>query len=251
MLRNKRINLIRDYVYKNNTVSIDDLVTEFNVSKNTIRRDIQLLVENGELKKVYGGVAANHSTYGANPNEVVKNNEKKENLIAKSAANFVEDGDIIYIDSEATTMDMFPFLKTKKLTVVTNSLDFILRSLPYDNLNVISIGGMLDRKSRSFTVLKGSLQIGYNINKAFMAPAGISITNGATHSSPLENELKQSIVERSLEVYVLVDYYKFDKYALMTYSSLDKIDYIITDHSPDEKYINFAKNNGIQLVVVE
>lgn len=247
MLRNKRIDLIREYVFKHKTVSLDDLVTEFNVSKNTIRRDIQLLVQNGELKKVYGGVAAKQSTYNTS-NERIDKSDNEENYIAKTAANFIEDGDIIFIDSDATTMGMFPLLKSKKLTVITNSLDFIVKSLPYDNLNVISTGGMLDRNSRSFTMIKGNLLTEYNINKAFLAPDGISLTNGIAHSSPFETELKRSIVERSSEVYILVDHYKFDKFALITYSTLDQIDYIITDLTPDEKYVNYAKENGIHLV---
>ena len=81
-----------------------------------------------------------------------------------------------------------------------------------------------------------------------MAPAGISITNGVAHSSPFETELKHSIVERSSEVFLLVDHYKFDKFALMSYCTLEQIDYIITDCTPDEKYVNYAKDNGIHLV---
>jgi DeoR family transcriptional regulator, myo-inositol catabolism operon repressor len=87
-------------------------------------------------------------------------------------------------------------------------------------------------------------------NVKLITSTGISITNGVTNSSPLENEIKQTVVERSSEVFLLVDQIKFDKYALMTYCSLDKIDYLITDFTPVEKYQEFAKLNGIELVTV-
>ncbi|KMY48595.1 DeoR/GlpR family DNA-binding transcription regulator [Peribacillus loiseleuriae] len=248
MIKVKRINLIRDYIFEHQTVSFDELVNVFNVSKNTIRRDIQLLVESGDIKKVYGGVAVNHSTLVSFTDRITRNQQQKV-IIAQSAAQYVEDGDIIFIDSGTTTLEMFEFLKTKELTIITNNLDFIINSLPFENLNVISTGGMLERKTKSFAILKKmDLLMAYNINKAFMASTGISITNGVTNSSPLENEIKQTVVERSSEVYLLVDHFKFDKSAVMTYCTLDKIDYLITDTLPDETYQEFAKSNGIHLV---
>jgi DeoR family myo-inositol catabolism operon transcriptional repressor len=91
----------------------------------------------------------------------------------------------------------------------------------------------------------------YNIKKAFMASTGISLSNGVTNASPLESELKKTIVSRSSEVYLLVDHDKFDKYGLMTYCSLDEIDVLITDKLPNDSYQEYAKNNQIQLVLAE
>ena len=72
----------------------------------------------------------NHSTFNTN-NIQIENSVTEENLVVKTAANFIEDGDIIFIDSEATMM-MFPFISSKKLTVITNHLDFIIKCLPYE-----------------------------------------------------------------------------------------------------------------------
>jgi DeoR family myo-inositol catabolism operon transcriptional repressor len=249
MIKTKRIKQIQEYIFEQKTVSLDELVKVFDVSKNTIRRDVQELVELGEIKKVYGGVAVNDSTLVSFTDRKTRNQKEKE-LVAKLAASYVVDGDIIFIDSGTTTLEMIEFLKTKYLTIITNNLDFIINSLPYENLNVISIGGVLERKTNSFASFKkGDLLKEYNINKAFMASTGISISNGVTNASPLESELKQIAVERSSEVFLLVDNYKFDKYGLVTYCGLDKIDYIITDMTPGEIYQEYAKENEIQLVV--
>lgn len=53
-----RIQEMEAYILKNGSASLDELCEEFNVSKNTIRRDINKLVENGVIRKVYGGVTA-------------------------------------------------------------------------------------------------------------------------------------------------------------------------------------------------
>ncbi|MER2106774.1 MAG: DeoR/GlpR family DNA-binding transcription regulator [Solibacillus sp.] len=251
MIKNIRIQKIEEYIHKNKSVSLDELMDVFNVSKNTIRRDVQELVENGEFRKVYGGVAVNdekRTKLESFHDRQVRNQSQKE-YIGKIASTFVNDGDIIFIDSGTTTIEMIEYIKDKQITVLTNNLDFIIRALPYENLNVITTGGVLERKTNSFGILKYmDILNAYNINKAFMASTGVSITNDVTNSSPLESELKASIVNKSSQVYLLVDHNKFDKYGLMTYCKLEKIDYLITDQQPSDVYLDFAHKHQIQIV---
>ncbi|WP_160722659.1 DeoR/GlpR family DNA-binding transcription regulator [Bacillus sp. USDA818B3_A] len=250
MIKEKRINKIHDYVIEQQHASLDELVSVFNVSKNTIRRDVQMLVERGELKKVYGGVsAATHRKLESLQERKTRNQEQKTSIV-KKAASFVTDGDIIFIDSGTTTIEMFEYIKEKHLTIFTNSMEFIVRALPYEHLNVISIGGVLDRQTDSFgNPLNLDLLSDYNIKKAFMASTGISISIGVTNASPLESKLKKLIVKKSAEVYLLVDHDKFDQYGMMTYCGLDEIDYLITDRSPKTSYLEFAKKHTIRLVI--
>jgi len=249
MLKTKRIKQIQDYVFEHQTVSLDELVTVFKVSKNTIRRDVQELVDRGELKKVYGGVAVNNSTLVSFTERQVQNKSEKE-LIGRTAASFVDNGDIIFIDSGTTTLEMMEYVKHKQLTIITNNLDFIIRALPYENLNIITLGGLLQRNTKSFASVKSTDIIKeYNINKAFMASTGISISNGVTNSSPLESEIKKNVVDRSSQIFLLTDHKKFEKYALMTYCRLEEVDYIVTDLPPNNEYKEFAQENNIEIVV--
>jgi DeoR family transcriptional regulator, myo-inositol catabolism operon repressor len=251
MIKEKRIKRIQEYVSEHQSASLDELVSAFDVSKNTIRRDVQELVERGELKKVYGGVTVVHKKLESFQERKVRNQGQKE-LIAKKAASFVDDGDFIFIDSGTTTIEMLDYLKEKQITVFTNNIDFIVRALPYEKLNVISIGGMLERKTNSFVNQRNmDLLKDYNVKKAFMASTGISFANGVTNASPLESELKKIIVQRSSEVYLLVDHDKFDKYGLMTYCELDEIDYLITNKLPNYTYQEYANNKNIQLVIAD
>lgn len=249
MIKEKRIKKIQEYVIEHQSASLDELVTVFEVSKNTIRRDVQELVDRGELKKVYGGVSVIHKKLESFEDRQVRNQQQKV-LISKKASSFVEDGDFIFIDSGTTTIEMFEFIKDKNITIFTNSIDFIVRALPFENLNVISIGGMLERKTNALVNPRNmDLLKDYNIKKAFMASTGISLVNGVTNASPLESELKKTVVNRSAEVYLLVDQDKFDKYGLMTYCGLDEIDFLVTNEIPNDTYQDYFKKNGIQLVV--
>lgn len=251
IIKSKRIKLIQDYIYEHQTVSLDELCDVFHVSKNTIRRDIQELIELGEIKKVYGGVAVNGSSALVSFSDRKTRNQKQKQIIAKKAADFVNDGDVIFVDSGTTTLQMIEALKTKNVTVITNNIDFIIHALPYKNLNVISTGGILERDTNSFVSFKFNLLTAYNINKAFMASTGISVSNGVTNASPLESEMKTAAVDKSSQVFLLVDHEKFDKYGLMTYCGLDQIDYVVTDQAPDASYQDYFRQHGVQLVIAE
>jgi DeoR family transcriptional regulator, myo-inositol catabolism operon repressor len=253
MLKLQRIEQIKAYVIEHQTVSLDKLVEEFDVSKNTIRRDVQELVDAGELKKVYGGVSSVQPHSPLEPfTERKSRNQQQKREIAEIAASYVADGDIIFIDSGTTTLEMLDFIKDKEITIITNNLDFINGSLPYENLQVISMGGIFQRKTRSFSSFQNlELFQAFNINKAFMASTGVSIEHGVTNSSPVESNIKQTVSDRSAEVFLLVDHQKFGKYALMTYSKLQDIDYLVTNAEPNPEYQRFAETHDIQLLYPE
>lgn len=248
LIKLERIQKIHEYVSEKQAVSLDELVSVFDVSKNTIRRDIQWLADHGEIKKVYGGIAVNDTSLVSFNDRQIRN-QKQKALVGKLAASFIDNGDIVFIDSGTTTVEMFEFLKNKEITIITGNLNFIINAQPFDNLNVISIGGMLERKTNSFVCFKETNLLSmYNINKAFMASTGISLTNGVTNASPQETELKRTAVKRSSEVFLVIDHDKFDRNGLMTYCNLDDIDYLVTDTMPSEKYIEYARDRNVRIV---
>src|SRR3954452_16876304 len=97
---------IQEYVLEYHSASLDELVNVFDVSKNTIRRDVQELVERGELKKVYGGSSVIHQKLESFQDRKRRNQEQKGSIV-KKAGSFVENGDNIFIDSGTSTIEMF------------------------------------------------------------------------------------------------------------------------------------------------
>lgn len=251
MMKSQRLKSIEEYVLTNEAVTLDALCNTFNISKSTLRRDIDELVKRGRIKKIYGGVMAENKNLIPFKERNMKNRTKKM-AIAEKAAQFVNNGDIIYIDSGTTTVNMINFLKDKNVTILTNNLDVIVNAQPLTGLNIISIGGTLSRKTNSFYGVTSLITLkNYNLKKAFMAATGISLTNGVTNSSPLEYEIKKSVVEKSDEVFLLVDSSKFGVSSLMTYCQLTEIDNLITDDFPPHEYIEFFRQNDIQLIVAK
>ncbi|MGE6632280.1 DeoR/GlpR family DNA-binding transcription regulator [Bacillus sp. NPDC077027] len=248
MLKTKRIQLMKEYVFDQESASLDELVEHFGVSKNTIRRDVQSLVESGVLNKVYGGVAVNHSTLVVYQDRKTRNLNKKQE-IGQAAARFVEDGDVIFVDSGTTTLEILPFITDKQLTVVTNNVDFINQAISHPNLTIFSTGGMLERKTNSFVGFQSVERLKtYNMNKAFIASTGISIENGLTNSSPLETDIKRTVVTKSAMTFLMVDDSKFDQYALTTFCELKEIDVVVTNQQPPQAYLEYGENHDVRFV---
>ena len=249
----ERIYQIHELLRERKRISLDELCTIFGVSKNTIRRDITELEEDGVIKKVYGGIVLKEAQITSlepfSAREIRNINEKQK--IAAVAASLVNDGEVIYIDSGTTTMHMLPHLAEKNfLTIVTASVYVLDWATQFNNLNVIATGGNLQVPIKAFV---GASVVdcirNYNFSKIFLASTGISIEHGATNASPLECEIKKELMQKSCDKYLLVDSSKFDVASLMTYSELTDINYIITDKNPPENYLDYFRENGIDLIL--
>ena len=251
----ERIHQIHELLKERTRISLDELCQIFNVSKNTIRRDIIELEEQDVIRKVYGGIVLKESNITAlepfSAREIRHINEKKK--IAATAATCVQDGDVIYIDSGTTTMHMIPHLAERQfLTIVTASVYVLELASKYNNLTLIATGGSLQQPIKAF-VGPNVLQCikSYNFSKIFLAGTGISIEHGVTNASPLECEIKQCLVQKPCSKYLLVDSSKFDVASLMTYSALKNINCIVTDSQPPEKYIDYLKKNDIGIIIAK
>ncbi|MBP2638598.1 MAG: transcriptional regulator, DeoR family, partial [Firmicutes bacterium] len=230
-MKEDRIDKLKNYIVSNERASIDDLCNIFNVSKNTIRRDINALENQGIIKKVYGGVVLNDKKTTEPFQSREERNISAKQIIAKLASTFVVEGDIIYIDSGTTTMHMIPHLASvKNLTIITGNLNVINGSLLYPDLNVLCTGGTLFRTTNSFVDMNAvNFLKKYNISKAFMASTGVSITKGITNSSSFEYDIKKYIVDSCDKVILLADTTKLDRVSLTTYCDLKDIDVFITN----------------------
>ena len=123
------------------------------MSKNTIRRDIEEIVQNPDIVKTYGGVMINNQTKKLLVSFAERNinHQDVKRKIAEKAASLVEDGDSIFIDSGTTTLYMLEYLKNKKITLLTNNVEVMVQAIPYENINLISLSGTLNRKTLSLT----------------------------------------------------------------------------------------------------
>lgn len=230
------------------------------MSINTIRRDIDTLVQKGQVKKVYGGVVALGKT---EENDAlvtrelmdfqVRNQEclEEKHRIGRKAAEFVNHGDTIFLDSGSTTLQMVPYLAEKKnLTVVTYSLPALAALAQYPQIRTVALPGVVLGRTAS-VVGSSTCQAlrQFNCVKAFMGCTGLSLTRQLTNATFEEFEVKQVALEQSKVHYLLADHEKFDHAALMTYGQIADLDYLITNQEPEETYRLYLQEHTVTLVL--
>ena len=142
-----RINNIQKMLEKEHSLSINHLCEVFQVSKNTIRRDIAELDKRGLINKVYGGITLKETDSIEPFTQRQSKNSLKKQRVAQLAASLVEDNDVIFIDSGTTTLHMIPYLLEKKnLTIITASVNVINAAISCatsKTFNLIATGGTL------------------------------------------------------------------------------------------------------------
>ena len=220
---------------------------------STLRRNLESILADEDIKKIYGGVTVlpKKRLIPFKDRNITHSAEKMQ--IAAAAAQLIENGDIIFIDSGTTTMHMLETIKDKKdITILTNNVEIILQAIPYDNINIITLSGSLNRKTLSFAGNYAAQVLrNYNISKAFMATTGFSIANGVTNSSPVESDLKRAAVERSQMVCLLADNSKCGEVSLMTYCGLEQIDVLITNSEPATEIYEFMNKHDHKILVTK
>lgn len=252
-MRISRIDELEQYIIEHKSVTMDTLCDVFGISKNTVRRDLEVLLGRGSVEKVYGGVIATEHT-AAIPelisfHERFNKNARQKQLIGALAASFVRERDIIYIDSGTTTINIIDHLAhLSSVTVITNSVQIINKAMNYPGINLIALPGTLKRNTAS---LVGSSCIEYledfNIVRAFMACTGISLETGICNASTEEYSVKKAALKKSQKHYLLADSSKFGKTSLMTFGQVGQFDYILTDELPDDRLRTYCSEQGCNI----
>ena len=123
--------------------------------------------------------------------------------------------------------------------------------MPYENLQVICLPGILERKTNSFVSAEtGKILARYNIKKAFFAATGVTEHGEVTNSSSLEYEIKGEAMINSLHKFLLMDSGKYGKSALLTYAHIEDMERVITDEKIGAGLQELCKRNNVALDVV-
>jgi DeoR/GlpR family transcriptional regulator of sugar metabolism len=251
MLASLRREKIAELITEDGSAKVVDLARIFKVTEATIRQDLEKLEHEGLLVREHGGAyIKNFVDLMSDSLERRPNIDKKE-AIARKCMEFINNGDSIILDSGSTTTEIAKKIKGKRsLNVITNALNIalILGGEPGIELNVT--GGEFKPPTVSVTGQKSAdFFTGLNVDKLFLATAGISLKSGLTYPSLSDLVVKKAMIEAAETTYLVADSTKMGKTAFASLGALSLIDYIITDSEIDSKYVNLFKENDIKLII--
>ena len=227
----------------------DELAERLNVSALTIRRDLQFWEDKNRISRHYGG-AQLIETFQQSCN-VSDAKEIRKNAIAKKAAEFVEDGDTIFINTSSTALLILKYIKNKRVNVITNNANAVF--VQKDSLiNVLLTGGELREPKESMVG-----EFAYNnlsrvsANKAFIGCSGISAQVGMTTAVLAEVAINEVMLRQCTGLrFVLADGTKIGHNHSFVSSAISKIDYIITDQSAPQEAVTQLKEKGVKVISV-
>jgi ribose transport system substrate-binding protein len=212
---------------------VPELAQQLGVSQGTIRNDFNALAEAGQVTRVRGGAVSTNETLaqGVRFAAQARVNVAAKQRIARWAANLIEDGDSILLDSSTTVFHLAYFLQDRhNLTVVTNGLD-VARALAQNPTNtVILLGGVLDTKGTSVTGLLSEPFLGdLHMKTAFVSCTGFAPDSGLTEDDLHRAEIKRLMIGSAGRVVALIDSSKFGQVDLAPFAQLHQVSHIFTD----------------------
>ncbi len=254
MLALERRNLILEELQDKKKVVVGDLSRRFDVSEETIRRDLEKLERDGYATKSYGGAVLNDNVGFDMPLTIrSRKNVEAKQKIASLAADLVHDGDHIMLDASSTDLFIAKAIKNKqKLTVVTNSIEIILELSEVPDWNVISTGGTV--KSGYLALLGPAAEestASYFADKAFISCKALNIEHGIMDSIEAFSTMKRKTIECAQKSYLVVDGTKFGKSAFTRTGPIELVDGIITDTRPDDRWLEYFDSTGTECIYPE
>lgn len=244
MLREERIQKILAKLDTEEKVYVNELSNSFQVSMETIRKDLDTLEKEEKLKKVHGGaIKIPYKGYEPIFADRVTTNYDAKAAIGKRAADLIEDNEIIGIDAGTTTLQIIPFLTGKKnLTIVTHCIPVLNQLILAKQNNsfhgkIIFLGGEIDTNLMfAWGSLFKKMIEKFTLDKSFISCGGLSIEKGISDNSIEVSEISNSYIMNSRDSYIVADFSKVGVKNFYKTSDLKDVTGIISNKPCPEQW---------------
>jgi DeoR/GlpR family transcriptional regulator of sugar metabolism len=212
-------------------VDVERLAQTFGVTASTIRRDLAVMTANGELMRTYGGAIAAGGGAEASIGERATIAVRQKEGIARAASRFVQNGDTLILDAGTTVGLLARRLHGyHDLTVITNGMTTLTELASADGPGVIALGGDLRSISQGFVGPLAELTLSrLTADRAFLGADSLDARLGICEASPVQTHLKELMMERATELYVLADSSKLGRSAFDFWAPIERPWTLVTD----------------------
>ncbi len=246
MLSFQRREEIKRLLLQQKSVTVGEIARKFQVSDETIRRDLAVLCNEGFCTKTYGGASLSVRSASTTASSIKKNlrvAEKKR--IAEIAATQIKPKDCIFLDHSTTAAELCTEIRSLELTVVTNSLWVIRELANQENIDLVVTGGsvrVLDQGmfgAEALTFLRH-----HYFDKAFFSCRSLNLTKGVFDANEQVASFRQILAEQSARSFLMADSTKFGVPGFVHIMPYKELDVLITDAVPSGQWSDMlAKNN--------
>lgn len=262
MLEREREETILRILRTDQFATIKNLMGLTGASEATVRRDLIRLENNGRLRRVRGGAEGINNGeqdtppvahWGADkeaPFSVrIGTRAEQKRRIARAASHLCQDGQTVFIDGGSTTFFMTPFIREKRLTVVTNSFAIAEELRSSSTCRVIISGGVVNPESMLiFDPTGRDFYQDYYADWLFMSVEGIN-QGGLTNSQMNIIQAERQMIKHARSVVVLADSSKFDTSGHIRLCGFFDVDYVVSDPSLSGEYRQMLAGKSLELLI--
>lgn len=251
MFANERRTEIVKQLEQQQTLTVAELMERYNVSIETIRRDLAYLEELHLLKRVHGGaISLNKQQQFMKLEERVNCNHEDKQETAQTVISLIEDGDRICLDSGSTALEIALLLREQfhKLTVITYSSEIFQILSQNEQFELIQIGGAYLQSEQAFHgYLAEEMLSGLRAQKAILCPSAVSLETGLSDYIPELIPMQRLLTKCADHVIVAADSNKLNTTGMYRICPLNPSFCIATDHKADKAFIASCQSKEIQL----
>lgn len=244
--RNRLLELVRVRGF----AALPDLAEALQVSKSTLRRDLDYLEETGSAKRTHGGVFYT----GVSPklphfDERQPAQWDKKRAIAARAVELVDDGDTVLLDGGTTTYELARLLVGRPLQVVTNSLPVANLFASSANTDLVLVGGYVyPRTGVSLGPYANEMLSRLHVRKTVLSVSGIN-DRGFYNNNLLLVETERAMMQAAEEVIVVADSTKFGHQSLALLCPIEEVNRLVVDHEVTSEWREKLITAGVELLV--
>lgn len=254
MLAIERRNAILEKLQLERRVVVSELSELYEVSEETIRRDLEKLETDGYAIKSYGGAVLNENANLDLPFNIRKNkNILGKQRMAELISDRIKDGECIILDASSTAVAIAKAIKDKKdITVITNSIEIIVELLEVSDIKVISTGGIATSGSCALLgPLTDRALKSYHVDKTIVSSKGFDLDEGFMDTDERHATNKKTMLRAGKEKILAVDHTKFGKTAFSQVGELEDLTMIVTDEKPEEAWLERFETIGVECIYPE
>lgn len=254
MYAEERHEAIATLVRQRGRVSVTDLAQTFEVTSETVRRDLDSLERAGLLRRVHGGAvpvaALTRRERTLRERDGVRV-EQKDRIAQAAIGLLPEAGGSVILDAGTTTARAaMRFPVDSRLTVLTNSLTCASTLISLGGIQLEMLGGRVrettqacvgDRTVREIDTLRADV--------VFLGANGFSPDGGLTTPDAEEAAVKRALVTAAHRVVLLADSSKFGRDYLVRFAHLTDIDVLVTDDEIDREQLGQLTAAGVEVLL--
>ena len=250
MLPIERKNEILAKLMSSGKVIVSDLASEYGVTEETIRRDLDKLEKEGLAKKTYGGAVKIENLNAELPYNVRKQaNVEGKMYIAEKISALIKDGDYLLLDASTTALFTVKNISSlHNITLITNSIEVLLEVPQNNDWRVICTGGEFVQSSLSFAGRQvESIIDEYNVDLCVISCKGLDMEKGITDTRDYNATIKKAFMRSAKKVFLAVDNTKFDKTSFVRLANIGEVDCVVTDKEPSDEWKSYFASNNVEL----